>query len=204
MSRKDFGSRHVHPSEPFFVWGQDKYKNAISTLLSGGTVVLTAGITKSELSESAIKLNSVDFYFKAKDEKIQKNIDNVLKTFMVNAKHFGNSQYRFGDHVYLTTSDSLDLAYVYEENEHGNPVLFGGAYEFMKNADVMLSPYTTWEIYLIDLGPSLEGNYTFLDLAKFKDDVELELGGNGYYMEKEKLETFEQSVKKYYKSIGEL
>lgn len=165
ICRKDFGSRNAHPSEPFFVWGQDQHKYAISKLLSGGTVVLSADITMSKRSESEIKLNFVDF--KAKNEKIQENIDDVLKTFMINAKHSGNSQYRYGNHIYLTTSKCLELSNVYDHNEHGNPVLNEGQYEDIRNVDVMLSPYTSWERSLINLGPPLEENDSFKDLSAF-------------------------------------
>lgn len=110
MSRKDFGSRSSHPSEPFLVRGYDQHKDAISKLLSGEKVVLTADIFQSNLSESATKLNSLNFYSKVKNEKIQKKIDDVLKTFSINAKHSGNNQYRYKDHIFVTPSGSLKLS----------------------------------------------------------------------------------------------
>lgn len=136
--------------------------------------------------------------------KFRKTLDDVLKTFMINAKHSGNSQYRYGNHIYLTTSKCLELSYVYDHNEHVYPVLKEGQYEDIKNADVTLSPYTSWKINLINLGPTLGGNDSFKDLSAFKDNVDLELGGNAYFMSKEKVESSNQNVTKYYNIVGKL
>lgn len=90
------------------------------------------------------------------------------------------------------------MSYFFENDESsGEPIFAGGAYEFVKNVDITLSPYALWQISLTEL----EEGVSFADLLVFKDYVNLEMGGNCFYISKEKISTLDLKVDKYYKPV---
>lgn len=207
VAKKHFGSQGSHKQfkeKPFFVWRNAQYKGAILKLLSGEEVVFTSDITNSTLTDNAIKLNYMDFYFKSKDETTQKRIDDVLLYFWINAEHSGNSQYRYDNHIYVTTSQSVKFSYSFQIDENGDRTGSSTSYTSLKNANIMLSPYTSWKLSIEEALP--DNKITFKDLMVFKNDVDIELGGYGYYISKVQFDSNKHllNVEKYYKPIGNL
>ncbi|GIX93758.1 uncharacterized protein CDAR_606301 [Caerostris darwini] len=141
----EFNSRYVS-SEPFYVWNNQQHKSVISELLSGKTVVLKADVNNSAANKDAIKFSFIDLYFHSRNETIQSRINSTLKGFDVSATHLGNSYYRYDNKIYLITSESQSIVYSCEKNELGEPIRTNNVYDKIKNGDLMLSPYTLWEI----------------------------------------------------------
>ncbi|GFS38774.1 uncharacterized protein NPIL_616951 [Nephila pilipes] len=173
----DFNS-YYFSTKPFFVWKNEQIGNVISKLLSGENVVLKADVNDSERNKDAIKFRNVEFHLKTKNITMQSQLNNVLKGFDVKATHFGNSYYRYADKIYLITSDSQSIYRSYETNNNGEPVRRNDVFIKIKNGDLMLSPYTTWEIKLINLTDKI----SFKDLQFYKSKVDLELSGSGSYV----------------------
>ncbi|GFS38772.1 uncharacterized protein NPIL_616941 [Nephila pilipes] len=173
----DFNS-YYFSTKPFFVWKNEQSGNVISKLLSGENVVLKADVNDSERNKDAIKFRNVEFHLKTKNITMQSQLNSVLKGFDVNATHFGNSYYRYADKIYLITSDSQSIYRSYETNNNGEPVRRNGVFIKIKNGDLMLSPYATWEIKLINHTDKI----SFNDLEFYKSKVDLELSGSGSYV----------------------
>lgn len=197
VGRKDFGGRKFRSENPFFVWKNDQYKDVIANLMSGNEVTVTAEINNSDLKDYAIKFNRIDFYFTSHNETVQESVNSIMEYFEITVSHLGNSHYRYGDDIYLITSDPLNIIYLYENDENGRSLHSGGAYEFLENVDITLSPFASWKIKL-DLQYD---DSSFDDLMVFKDYVDLEMGGNGFYISHEKENTLDLKVKKYYKPL---
>ncbi|PRD23846.1 UNVERIFIED_CONTAM: hypothetical protein NCL1_45309 [Trichonephila clavipes] len=177
IQSSEFNSRYVS-TEPFFVWKNEEHKNTISKLLMGKKVAVKADVNYSASDKDAIKFTSIEFYFKSKDESLQPELNNVLKGFDVKATHMGNSYYRYKDKIYLITSNSQTISYSFEKNAIGEPIRKNNVFSKIKKGDLMLSPYTVWEIQIISSG----GKILFQDLEIYRDQIDLELVGCGSYV----------------------
>jgi hypothetical protein len=96
------------------------------------------------------------------------------------------------------TTNSQDLWYYFEKNSNGEPVRRSVAYDKLKNGDFVLSPYTLWKIKLTNV--ENKHNISFKDLETYKDQISLELSGNGYFVHKDGVKE-DLMVDKYYKAI---
>ncbi|GFS60639.1 uncharacterized protein TNIN_366101 [Trichonephila inaurata madagascariensis] len=177
IQSSEFNSRYVS-TEPFFVWKNEEHKNIISKLLSGKKVAVKSDVNYSASDKDAIKFTSIEFYFKSKDESLQPELNNVLNGFDVKATHMGNSYYRYKDKIYLITSNSQTISYSFEKNAIGEPIRKNNVFSKIKKGDLMLSPYTVWEIQITSSG----GKISFQDLEIYKDQIDLELVGCGSYI----------------------
>ncbi|KAF8789790.1 hypothetical protein HNY73_007703 [Argiope bruennichi] len=173
----EFSSRYFS-SEPFYVWKNDEYKDTISKLLSGQKIVLRADVKKSAPDKDAIKFSVIDLHFKTNNKTLQSQMDNLLIGFDVMATHLGNSYYRYADKIYIITSDSQTISYSWETNAAGEPIRRNNVFDKIKEGDLMLSPYTLWELKIINSTRKV----TFRDLEVYKDNVDLELSGYGSYV----------------------
>ncbi|GIY70357.1 uncharacterized protein CEXT_753831 [Caerostris extrusa] len=115
------------------------------------------------------------------NETKQSRINEVLKGFDIIANHLGNSYYRYDNKIYLITSDSQSIFYSIEKNTAGEPVRKNWVYQKLKNGDLMLSPYTLWEIKMINSTSKI----SFRDLEVYKNEFDLELSGFGSYVAKQ-------------------
>ncbi|KAF8789449.1 hypothetical protein HNY73_007386 [Argiope bruennichi] len=175
---EEFSSRYVS-SQPFFTWRNEEYGGLISNLLSGQEIVLKADIKKSPPLKDAIKFSEIDFDFKTINESAQSLLSETLKGFDIRATHLGNSYYRYADKVFLITSDSVTISYSFEKNNDGMPIRSNEVYNKLKSGDLLLSPYTLWEIRLINR----THQYFFQDLESYKNAISLELSGFGSYVD---------------------
>lgn len=187
-------SSHFRSSKPFFTWKNNQYKNTIAKLLSGEEVVVKADITSSAPDKDAIKFNVIELNFKAKTETLQSKINSTLDKFEISATHLGNSYYRYNNKIYTITTNSHNIWYYFEKNHYNEPVHKGGVYEKIKNGEFMLSPYASWKIKLTNL----TSHVSFKDLEIYKDEIDLELGGNGHYVNMRKVTDLDLKVDNYY------
>jgi hypothetical protein len=152
----------------------------------------------SSPDEDAIKFNTIELNFKSKNETAQFKVDDILKGFIINMTHLGNSYYRYNDKIYPMTTNSQIMWYYFERNSNGEPVRRSLSYDKLKNGDFMLSPYALWKIKLINI--ENKHNISFKDLEIYKDEIKLELVGNGYYVNKGGVNE-DLMVESYYKAI---
>ncbi|GBN05140.1 hypothetical protein AVEN_123243-1 [Araneus ventricosus] len=165
-------------TQPFFVWKNQKYKYLISRLLSGEEIILKAEVRKSPVNKDAIKFNLIEFLFRCKTESLQSQLNQVLKSFDIMATHTGNSYYLYRNRIYLITSDKQTIFYSFEKNADGKSIRTNAVYDKIRRGDLMLSPYTVWQLKLVDS----TGLSSFDELKIFKDDIDLELAGHGSYV----------------------
>ncbi|CAK6587165.1 MAG: hypothetical protein IRF12RH_07155 [Rickettsia helvetica] len=197
----EFKSGYIS-NKPFFVWKNEQHKNMFSKLLSGQEVVVRADIMDSSSDKDAIKFNNIALYFKATNQTVQSEIDNVLKGFQISATHLGNSYYRYNDTIYLITTTSQKVSYYFEKKHNKEePVVIGDTYGEIKNGNFMLSPYALWKISLYNLQNKY--NLTFNNLEIYKDKIDLELIGNGRFINKINTKGLDLklNVERYYKAI---
>ena len=165
-------------SQPFYVWKNKYYGNKISDFLSGQKIIMKADIRKSLKGKDAIKFNKIEIKVKAKDESIQSEINNKLKSYTVSLKHFGNSYYRYNYKFYQITTESQNIIYSFEK-KNDKPIKFNNVYSKILEGDISLSPYAMWEIQLIPFNQQISHH----NLEIYKNDVDLELIGTGSYMD---------------------
>ncbi|CAL1286288.1 unnamed protein product [Larinioides sclopetarius] len=175
---EEFSSRYVS-TQPFIVWKNEEYGGLISSLLSGNEVVLKADIKKSVPQKDAIKFTEIDFDFKTKNKTAQSVLSETLKGFDIRATHLGNSYYRHKNKIFLITSDSVTISFSFEKNDDGMPIRSNNVYNKLKSGDLLLSPYTLWEIRMINR----TNQYSFQDLQRFKNEINIELSGFGSYVD---------------------
>ncbi|CAL1292049.1 unnamed protein product [Larinioides sclopetarius] len=178
---EEFSSRYTS-TQPFFIWKSEEFGSLISILLSGKEVVLKADVKYSAPHKDAIKFSEIDFHFKTKNETAQSLLYETLKGFDIQATHLGNSYYRYNEKIFLITSNSIIISYSYENDDDGIPVRSSEGYNLLKSGDLLLSPYTFWQVKLINMPNTF--NYTFKDLESYKNDTYLELSGFGRYVDK--------------------
>ncbi|GBO10552.1 hypothetical protein AVEN_71486-1 [Araneus ventricosus] len=175
---EEFSSRYVS-SQPFFVWKNEDFGSLISNLLSGKQVVLKADVKDSVPHKDAIKFREIDFDFKLKNETAQPLLYETLKAFDIRATHLGSSYYRYENKIFLITSDSVTISYSYEKNNDGTPIRSNEVYNKLKSGDLLLSPYTLWEVRMINQ----TNQYSFQDLENYKSEINVELSGFGSYVD---------------------
>ncbi|CAL1290656.1 unnamed protein product [Larinioides sclopetarius] len=174
---EEFSSQYVS-SKPFFVWKNEDFGYLISNLLSGREVILKADVEYSEPYKDAVKFSEINFNFKIKNETAQSLLSNTLKGFDITATHLGNSYYRYNNKISMITSNSVAIYYSYEINGDGIPIRKSPVYDKLKKGDLLLSPYTLWEVRLTNY----TDQYSFQDLEKFKNEIDVELSGLGCYV----------------------
>jgi energy-coupling factor transporter ATP-binding protein EcfA2 len=172
-----FDSIHVS-SQPFFVWENYGNENLMAKLLSGDSVVFNANVLDSSSDKDAIKFSYIKFQLKSSDITKQAELDQMLKGFKMTATHLGNSYYRFNNQIYVITSNKQTIEYSYEQDENNEPIHKNNVYSKIKAGDLMLSPFTMWELKLTKTSEQI----AFFDLDQFKSKVNLELVGNGRFV----------------------
>ncbi|XP_055924355.1 uncharacterized protein LOC129956479 [Argiope bruennichi] len=176
---KGYFNGQSRSSKPFFVWENKEYGGLISDLLLGKEVVFKADIKKSPPLKDAIKFSEIDFDFKTINESAQSLLSETLKGFDIRAIHLGNSYYRYANKIFLITSDSVTIYYSFEKNEDGIRLRSNGVYNQLESGDLLMSPYTLWEIKLINA----TDQYSYPDLESYKNGIDLELTGFGSYVD---------------------
>lgn len=186
--------------KPFFVWKNERYNYLISKFLAGEEVLVKADITKSEVTEDAIKFSILSLNIKSNNATVQNEINNILKAFKINLTHLGNSYYRYNDKIYMIPTSKYDIWYNYER-DGDVPTKKSSEYDDIKAGNYMLSPFATWKLKLTNL-PNAK-NISFSNLEAYKDQIDLELGGYASFVNNDGLKHSELMLDKYYKTIEE-
>jgi hypothetical protein len=176
-----FDSSH-DSTHPFYVWKNEENKELMSQLLSGKPIFVKADVTKSVPDKDAIKFNLLEINLKVANATRQEEVNGKLKSFKVKATHMGNSYYRYDGQIYILSSPSQEIQCSFERDPSGLPIHRNQVYNKIKAGDLMLSPFAMWNIQLVQLNNNNET--LFNELAKFKDEVDLELVGRGRYIDK--------------------
>ena len=187
---KEFNSDAIS-SQPFYVWRNKQFKNAISNLLSGVKIQLCADVRDSS-NKNAVKFNLVEMRFISDDKTIENEIKDHLKNYEVELTHHGNSHYKFNHKFFVIPGDSQTISYSFERADDGSPLSKNMVYNKINNGDIMLSPYTMWSIQLIDIN-----NVGFSNLQEYKDYVNLELVGKGMFVN-DRFKNIDLMLKDYY------
>lgn len=173
--------KHYISSKPFAVWKNNNYKDEISKLLAGEKVALKSDICSSDSEKEAIKFNTIGLNFNSLNETLSFELNSLLKGFIINATHLGNSYYKFKNDIFLISTKSQNIVFSLENNQNGKPVLINNIYSKIESGNLMLSPYAMWEFQLINSAKLIKFN----ELSKYVDSLDIELEGCGSFITKE-------------------
>jgi hypothetical protein len=83
--------------------------------------------------------------------------------------------YHFGGKVYMIPCESTTIVYSVEKDENQVPITINAVYEKLLAGDLILSPYTMWEV-------QFEGGVKGME--SFIGQVDLQLEGHGSYVKR--------------------
>lgn len=201
---------------PFFIWKNDLYKEKINNLFLKGEkmkskiTILNASIekTKHHLSRRmAIKFNHIELCFKHKNVAKQKQLEKCLEKFDIHMIVATKSSYIFFDKLYQFdgnlnskgTKEALKLSYCLKRDASGQHKNKSDSYKKLAKGEIVLSPYTTWQIYLKEVN---QGEGDFKKLEEFKDCVDISLIGRGTYINGDEIDLKKLELSKYYPQKG--
>lgn len=157
-------------------------------------MIFYADVKKSKLKVDAIKFLDIKFDFRTKNESLQQELDNVLESFRISPTHFGNSCYRYEDKIYFISTNQYFIWYSTSGHVLSDSLLN------IQHGDPILSPFGLWKVELSEFGYN---NFTFNELSKCRNEIDLELAGTARFMERNKISSSELHLNKYYKTIEE-
>lgn len=160
-------------SEPFYVWQNSEVCKQIQAVFNGSKVYLLADITKSN-ARNAIKFSTINLEFRSNYQTINDQLSKILQSFHVTLTHLGESHYRCNNKFYTISSRPLKIEFSFGKKNQ-QPIDRTISYEKLQASSKFLSPYTLWSVQLTN-GP-------FDKLERFTDFVNIELHGNGQYLE---------------------
>lgn len=190
---------------PFFTWKRDKYSEIIKSLLKEGTkkyeseeVTFISSIQGSEYN--SVKFNKIELNIKHINSTKQQELNDCLDNFNVYLTHstdsyyeFNNKYYKFGGNIDVKSNNTLQLLYGFKKDKNGSPYTKNKAYEKLDQGELMLSPYSVWQIKLAQANSSDGKNY-FTELEKYSEFVDLELVGTGSYVDEDNMTDEDKSV----------
>ncbi|CAL8092055.1 unnamed protein product [Orchesella dallaii] len=210
---KSYFSSDTVSSVPFFVWRNGEWRHSISDLLSGNKVNLYAHVCSeskinSEIESGremmgAIKFKTIELYLKHKNETEQQELDSLLENYHLIMTHSGISYYKILSDVVVMRGANQSLRYSFEKRcgssrcgsssitiiNNNQRVSSNVVYDKFQGdlTDYLLSPYTMWTFQLIrsvGVRNSRNSNTSiFQPLEKFRYEVDLELRGDGLYVD---------------------
>ena len=162
----------------FFVWKYEDYPKEIEQFLMGKSIALNADLHTSNLTQSAIKFNSIEIDVKSKS--CGEHIMHHLNNFTVTLEHAEHSDYRYNNHIYrILMRGSIQITHGLQKNPEGNAAIYNYVYQKLINGN--LSPYTCWNL---QLNPISQTGINLYDV--FKDNLtslEIHLVGQGTYVD---------------------
>jgi len=183
LFHETFSSDHKS-TVPFYTWTLEEHGQKIADLLSGKKVSLQSLPDKlyAEKGMMAVKFSVAELLPKARNPARQSELEQLMENVVINMNHSGISKYMHdGDYVEMVDSkQTIIFNYEKKDGERLNP---NGVYTKLKNGDVILSPFTTWQVQYTNVKP--ETNAEFSKLAKFANEVNLELVGYGTYVDRD-------------------
>ncbi|XP_059483529.1 uncharacterized protein LOC132201395 [Neocloeon triangulifer] len=186
-------------SKPFYTWPSSKFSNEIKRLLKGEKVTFVASVLTPGV-KNAVKFNTAMINFTSADPQVSKRVQEILLHFTVEMSYGGESHYRCGSKYYAISGDPLDFKFSYERDQSGKMITKNSVFEKLKYSDVPLSPYTVWKFKLV-LGSDPKYYDLHKELVQFADKVDLELVGNGFFVE-ENAQICSQDLGQFYNYFG--
>lgn len=209
------------PNPPFFTWKGSQYTDIIKTLLKEGSKAhqsdeITLISSVQGFNYSAVKFNKIELKIRHKDLKKQQELDSCLDNFNVYLTYSTNSYYKFDNKIYIFGSNSqgnnvksndinshnkLQFMYGFKKDKDGSLITKNQAYKKFEKGELMLSPYSMWQVKLALTNE--KGKNFFKDLEKYSGFVYLELVGNGSYVDEENMTDEEKDsliLDKYYQA----
>lgn len=180
----EFSSSGTSLIGPFFTWSKARHGDNITKLLNGEEIELEASIENGP-NLSAIKFNEIGIYFKNADQSKQSTLDDTLQYFGVTMTMVGKADYKCLEKVYNFVGDeNIVIKRSFKRFSNGKPIMMNKVYQKLSQGEYFLSPYTTWKI-------KLTGNSDDFDKLKQSqnDDLNLELSGQGQYIQHQSLST---------------
>lgn len=169
-------------SVAFYTWEYTDFKNDIMKLLTGEKVIFNADIlTAPEPANhfNAIKFHKIWLNFSFSNTIRQNEFDRAFDGFLVKMKMIGNNCfYRCAKRIYHLPIDT-DYLHTYQVKHNNlNGSKTNDLYGSSKLRGFTLSPYTIWQIQLVNTTAWDRKLYEFLN-----DEIDLQLTGEGNYFE---------------------
>lgn len=163
----------------FYKWDYYEIKNEITRLFAGESITIEANIIKG-IKQNAVKAKRIHLRLKARNETINRHLQNVLRSFWNSMTLTGDNFYRCDGRIYgMEIDESIVIAQSFASyNEE--PIGSNEDYHKLadRNSDIFLSPYGSWQIKLTD------GDFS--QLKPFENEtIDMEMVGTGQYFNSE-------------------
>lgn len=186
------------PEDAFYIWKNADIRDKISRLFKGEKISLVAEANTAAKQLNAVKFNKVDVIFRSSNQTIHNQLGEAVKAYLIILNHSGQSTFRYNDHFYHVRSMPMKMFFTFEKTDKGDPVTRNAVYTKLRDSRPVLSPYTEWEIQLIDLHNDVRyENLTPLEQL----DIDIELHGSGSYVEDGLQLCKEEELSKFYSQM---
>lgn len=194
--------KRIHPTTfgrdqgstgPFYTWSNFEIRDRIQQLFTEKRIYLLADVHKSD-TRNAVKFNKIELGFHINNLTLNHQLQEVLQSFHVSLTHMGNSNYRCNNTFYTIPSQPVDIKYSIGKR-NGKPVDRNLVYDKLAASPSLLSPYTLWSVQL--------SRGQFNKLQRFVDFIDIELYGEGLYLE-EDAPICKTNLEKYYSVMSQI
>ncbi|MBS4168571.1 hypothetical protein [Parachlamydia sp. AcF125] len=190
---------------PFYIWRGHTQK--LEKLLQGKNITLSADVNNALNGCSAVKFSNIGIKIKCSSlvpTDKREELERRLKGCKVYLRHSGYSYYKYNNTLYsIPSNTSFELMYAFERDRStGKPIQSNSTYGKMSEGNLMLSPYTRWEIELESLtGGSLHLAEIVKDYLK---EIEIQLVGKGTYVDEARMKknAAELQLDRYYQDAS--
>lgn len=170
------------PGDAVYTWKNADVREKIRKLFAGEKITLTTDVNKFPSDgHNSFKFNTIDLVFRSSVQSENRELRNTLKAFQIWINHTGLSTHRCNKNFYQLPSESVLLWFNFEKDRSSQiPVHRNSVYEKLRENEPLLSPYTSWELELLELNTKKR---TFQDLAQLAEhDIDIELHATGTFI----------------------
>jgi len=170
------------PNHPFYSW-ENAESWIIRDLFNGKKVRLEALVPEdsSVAGIEALQFSNmgIEFEILGAGETVGKEFWRLLERMSVQMSHGGNSYYAFQDKTYVIHAQKQLLSFSFLRDADRVPMSMNDVYRKILNGDLILSPFTVWEVQLVS-----RPNYNdFAELQQFlRYSFHVHLTGFGKYI----------------------
>lgn len=151
-----------------------------------------------------MKFRTIELTFTSKNKTAEKKLNDLLKlAFSMQMFHMGDSYFRFHDKIYMLPSPLELFRYSFKRKDGSNEfVIQEGGYNKTRNGDFVLSPFATWEFQLLkNLNNEESVNVNWTDLQAFESYVDMNLIGEGFYINEQAWKCPDLMTESYYQEF---
>ncbi len=192
---------YTSPTHSLYIWKNSDVRDEIRELFSGKRVKLLADVKESPTYYNGMKYKTVDIVFRSSDQTVNDQLNTALQSFMLKLTNTGISATRCDNNFYHITTDPLEIVTSFIKDENGVPLTRIQTYDMMRNSQPALSPYTMWEVQIIE--DTYEEDFRNIsELASFGQyDFDIELHGTGKYVQNDVPICNNKKLAKFYSQI---